>query len=93
MWVVLQQDQLRTTPFYSPNIRRQTTPLFDMNLIREFWVHEGHRLMIKANAYNATNSPIFGFPGNNPQSANFGVVPITQINNPRAIELGVRYAF
>ena len=93
LWMIPQTDTLRTTPLYSPNIRRQTAPQFTMNLVREFRLYEGHRIQFKASAYNATNSPIFGFPGTNPQAANFGVVPITQINNPRAIELGARYAF
>jgi hypothetical protein len=44
-------------------------------------------------AFNVTNTPIFGAPNTTPSSTLFGVVPVTQINLPRDVELGFRYSF
>ena len=50
-------------------------------------------MQFKVSAFNATNTPIFGAPNNSPSSSLFGVVPVTQINLPRDVELGFRYRF
>jgi hypothetical protein len=93
LWTPRPADTLRTIPLRSPNIRRHTAPQFDLSLNRDFHVREGHRMQIRASAFNATNTPIFNFPTTDPASPLFGVVPITQINNPRSVELGFRYFF
>ena len=93
IWVQRPADTLRTAPLRSPNIRRHTAPQADLGLTRQFFIREGQRFEFKISAYNATNTPIFNFPTTDPSSPLFGVVPITQINNPRSVELGFRYAF
>ena len=81
------------TPFTSPNIRRHTQPQTDMTLIRDFRIREGHKVQVKVSAFNVTNSPIFNFPNTSPTSTLFGVVPITQLNLPRSVEIAFRYVF
>ncbi|MBS1826418.1 MAG: carboxypeptidase regulatory-like domain-containing protein [Acidobacteria bacterium] len=93
IWQQRPADSLRTSPLRSPNIRRHTAPTFDLSLNRNFYIREGHGLQFKVSAFNATNSPIFNFPNTDPNSPLFGVVPITQINSPRSVELGLRYVF
>jgi hypothetical protein len=93
IWVQPPTDTLRVTPLRSPNIRRYAAPQVDLTLMRNFRIREGHRMQFRASAFNATNSPIFGFPNTTPTSQLFGVVPITQLNMPRSVELGFRYAF
>jgi hypothetical protein len=93
IWVQRPLDTLRVTPFYSPNIRRQTAPQADANLSRQFRIREGHSMLFKASAYNITNTPIFNVPTTDPTSTLFGVVSPTQMNLPRSIEVGFRYAF
>jgi hypothetical protein len=44
-------------------------------------------------AFNLTNTPLFGAPHTSPTSTLFGVVPITQTNLPRSIELGSAMLF
>ena len=56
-------------------------------------MREGHTMQFKVSAYNMTNTPIFNFPNTSPTSALFGVVPATQLNLPRHVEIGFRYAF
>ena len=62
-------------------------------MIRTFQLSERQRFQLKVSAFNIANTPIFGPPNNNPVSPLFGRVPITQINLPRSMELGFRYAF
>jgi len=93
IWVQRPADTLRVAPFRSPNIRRHSAPQFDMTLLRGFRIREGHTLQFKASAFNLSNTPIFGFPNTSPTSPLFGVVPIRQINLPRSVEIGFRYAF
>ncbi|MBI3211057.1 MAG: TonB-dependent receptor [Candidatus Solibacter usitatus] len=93
IWLQRPADTLRTTPLRSPNIRRHTAPNVDLALNRNIRIREGHTFQLKASAFNAANTPIFNFPNTDPNSPLFGVVPITQINNPRSVELGFRYVF
>jgi len=86
-------DKLRTTKFRSPNMRRNTAPQVNTTLSRTFRVSERQQFQLKVSAFNIANTPIFGAPNNNPASPLFGQVPITQINLPRALELGFRYGF
>jgi hypothetical protein len=93
IWVQRPSDTLRTAKLYSPNIRRNSAPQVNTTLLRNFRVTERQKLQIKATAFNMTNTPIFGNPNTTPSSPLFGVVPITQINLARAVELGARYSF
>lgn len=93
IWVQRPADTLRTTPLRSPNIRVHSAPQVDLALMRSFRIFEGHELQFRASAFNATNTPIFQSPNTSPTSNLFGVVPITQINMPRSIDLGFRYVF
>ncbi|MBL8215822.1 MAG: carboxypeptidase regulatory-like domain-containing protein [Bryobacterales bacterium] len=93
LWVQRAADSLRTAPFRSPNIRRHTAPNLDLSLNRDFHIREGHRFQLKVSAFNATNTPIFNFPQTDPNSPLFGVVPITQLNPARSVEIGFRYFF
>ena len=93
LWVQRPTDTLRTTKLRSPNIRRHSAPQFNTSVMRTFAITEKHKLQLKGSAFNLTNTPIFGQPNTTPSSPLFGVVPITQINLPRAIEIGFRYSF
>lgn len=93
IWVVRPSDTLRTAKMRSSTIRTHSAPQADVSLIRSFKIHEGHRFQLKVSAFNVTNTPIFSSPNTTPSSNVFGVVPITQRNLPRSVELGFRYAF
>lgn len=93
IWVVRPADTLRTSKLRSSTIRTHYRPQSDVTLIRNFRISEGHRFQFKVSAFNVSNTPIFGPPNTTPSSSLFGVVPITQINLPRDVELGLRYTF
>jgi hypothetical protein len=93
MWVQRPVDTFRVSKLRSPNIRRHTAPQLNTSISRTFKFGDKQKMQFKASAFNLSNTPIFGFPNTTPTSPLFGVVPITQINLPRAVELGFRYFF
>lgn len=93
LWVAQTPDTLRTAPFVISSVRGYVAPQVNANLIRDFRLGERRKLQFKLSAYNATNTPIFGFPNTSPTSPLFGQIQPTQTNLPRSLELGFRYAF
>ena len=93
IWVQRPPDTLRTAKLNSPDIRRHTAPQLDLAVVRNFRLGEQEKFQFRASAFNATNTPLFDVPNTNPASPLFGVVPVTQRNLPRSIELGFRFAF
>jgi hypothetical protein len=64
----------------------------DLSLFKNFQLTERYRLQVRAEAFNFTNTPIFGGPGASFGVAQFGVIS-TQANTPRQIQFGMRFAF
>ena len=59
--------------------------------MRTFKFTERMDLAFRAEAYNFTNTPRFGGPGNNRDGANFGV--ITSAGGERQVRFGLRFGF
>ena len=73
-------------------LRRDGTSNFDISVFRQFSLHairEGLRVDLRAEAFNAFNSPVFARPGNNFSNPNFGAVTGTQ-NKERIIQLALK---
>jgi hypothetical protein len=51
------------------------------------------RLQVRFESFNLFNTPWFGTPNTSVTNAAFGVVTPTQVNDPRNIQLGVRFTF
>ena len=66
----------------------------DMSLSKRFTMpwSEGHRLTVRAEAYNVTNSNFFGSPNLTFGSTNFGRITTSQ-STPRVLQFAVRYDF
>jgi hypothetical protein len=75
-------------------VRQDGNKQFDSSLFREFpFLHEKDSLMIRLDAFNTFNHPIWGTPGsmvNNPTT--FGEIT-TQANNPRRLQLSGKITF
>lgn len=89
---------LRNVPTTLDNVRNQAFSVANLSLTKNFRFGETKRLQIRGEALNAFNHPYFGAGiGLNPgtaaaPNAAFGVVT-TQRNNPRDIQLGVKFVF
>jgi len=84
-----------TTVFGS--IRTPYLNEFRLGLRKNIPLTERVRVQLRMDAFNALNHPRFGGPGTNPSSSFFGVIGgssnLTQVNDPRAIQLGGKIYF
>lgn len=64
---------------------------FDFITSKSIPVREQHRLELRFEFFNATNTPSFGGPSENISNANFGRV--FSAGAPRQIQLGIKYYF
>ena len=84
---------IRNVPTTLDNLRNQSFLNVNLSLSKNFNVSEGKRLQFRAEWLNAFNSPYFGSgisldPNNNA----FGKVT-TQRNNPRDVQLGLKFTY
>src|SRR6185312_8838848 len=93
IWVPIPPYALSNVPQYSSDVRLPTAPQFDTSLFRTFSIWREHRLRLRLTAFNVSNTPVFGWPNTDPTSPLFGVVPPSQWNLPRSVELGAQYSF
>lgn len=96
--ISLSSFSLRNVPTTLDNVRNQGYSVANLSLTKDFKFGEVKRLQVRAEALNAFNHPYFGSGiGLNPgtvasPNAAFGIVT-TQRNNPRDIQLGVKFTF
>jgi len=76
------------------NLRNQAYSVANLSISKNFHITEGMRVQIRGEALNAFNHPYFGAGlGLDPNNAAaFGFVT-TQRNNPRDVQLGVKFVF
>lgn len=76
-----------------PSIRPPKVPDADISMFKAFTLREHMRLQFRAEAFNATNSPQFNTPSTSLSSSTAGQVTLTQVNDPRNIQLSLRLMF
>ena len=79
---------LRTLSGVLPGIRTQVPTTVDFSLFKTFQIREKAKVQFRANAYNLANTPIFGGP-----NTTSGVIGIGQVNDPRIVELALKFNF
>jgi hypothetical protein len=72
---------------YGPHQRH-----LDIALSKDFSLYEATKLQFRAEAYNLTNTPNFGTPGNNLGASTFGVISSTT-NTARLLQFALRFSF
>jgi hypothetical protein len=84
-----------TTQTNSPyiGVRQTFHPLMDASLFKTFPIRESVNFEIRGEFFNVLNSPIFGTPSTSLGSSSFGVVSLTQVNDPRFGQLTARLNF
>jgi hypothetical protein len=77
-----------------PNLMSDGMFDLDMSLYKTFQLNEKYRLELKAEAFNATNTPTFDVPTREVTSQQFGIVTATALNpRPRSVQLSLRFVF
>ena len=75
------------------NIRELVHPIIDLSLFKTFPITESLNFEIRGEFFNALNTPNFGGPGLTPGSTSYGVVTLTQANDPRLTQIMARFNF
>jgi hypothetical protein len=73
-------------------VRQDWTRNLDFSIFKNFPVKEKAQLQFRAEAFNLTNTPVFGSPGTLSGASNFGVIN-SQANVPRNIQLALKFIF
>jgi hypothetical protein len=85
-------NNVRYFPSTLPNVRTDNLHLFDFGLSKNFSLPRGMRLQVRMEWINALNYTVLWNPNVDPRNANFGLVNQDR-NNPRDMQIGVRFTF
>ncbi len=75
-----------------PDVRAPSLKNLDFSIFKNFQLRERVRLQFRAEAFNLTNTPIFGLPNTVFGGPSFGVIS-TQVNSPRQLQAALRLDF
>jgi hypothetical protein len=75
------------------DVRQRVHPLFDFTLFKQFQLYESLNFEIRGEFFNLFNTPNFGGPNTSLGSASYGIVTLTQANDPRLTQLTARLNF
>jgi hypothetical protein len=93
-WRQLRPFEYVQLPARFHSLRSPAAPQIDFVLAKKFQVTERWQLEFRGEAFNAFNTPIRNDPpSGNPAAADFGVLPVAQLNFPRNVQLGMRVRF
>jgi hypothetical protein len=84
---------LRTAPDRYPWLRQMDNMTINLAGTKWFNITERWRLNIRGEAFNLFNHPLFAGPDTGYQNARFGMLPLTQQNFPRLIQLAAKLQF
>jgi hypothetical protein len=74
------------------SLRSDWNKNLDISLFRSFNLTESKKLEFRFEAFNVTNTPVFGIPDNNITDQNFGQVSSTA-NTERQLQLALKFYF
>jgi hypothetical protein len=85
-------NNVRTFPSALPSVRTDNLHLLDLGLYKNFALGHGMRAQFRIEAINALNYTVLWNPDTNPRNSTFGFINQDR-NNPRDIQLGLRFTF
>jgi hypothetical protein len=75
------------------NITDPTAVQINLAIAKKLSLTERWSLELRGEAFNAFNTPIRQGPNTDPNSAQFGILPVAQFNFPRNVQIGARLRF
>ncbi len=85
-------NNVRYFPSTLPHVRTDNLHLMDLGFYKNFSLSAKMRLQVRVEAINALNYTVLWNPGVDPRNAQFGFINQDR-NNPRDIQLGLRFTF
>lgn len=93
-WRQLRPFEFVQLPARFHSNRGPASPQIDIMLSKKFNFGENYQIEFRGEAFNAFNTPIRNDPpSGNPAAADFGILPVAQLNFPRNIQFGLRFRF
>ena len=74
-------------------MRTKRPALIDFSLFKTFALPRACGCRLRLESFNLFNTPWFGAPNTNVTNAAFGTVAPTQANDPRNVQIGIRFMF
>ncbi len=84
---------MRTTPDRFPDIRQHSAPQLNVAFEKTTHIGERYRFLLRGEAFNLTNTPIYGGVDTGFSSTRFGMLPNNQQNWPRLVQLAGKFFF
>jgi hypothetical protein len=84
---------LRVVPDRFGNIRNPPQKGINIALEKVMKFGERYEAQLRGEAFNVTNTPIYGGPSTSFSDSRFGMLPIGQENFPRFIQFGAKFIF
>jgi len=85
-------NNVRTFPSTLDNVRTHQLHLMDLGLSKNFDTGRGTRLQLRFELINALNYTVLWSPDQSPRNSTFGYIT-TDRNNPRDLQIGLRFTF
>jgi hypothetical protein len=85
-------NNVRYFPSTLPDVRTDDLHLLDFGLSKNFSLPRGMRMQIRFEAINAVNYTVLWNPNIDPRNASFGFINQDR-NNPRDVQIGLRFTF
>jgi hypothetical protein len=85
-------NNVRYNPSTMPQLRADNLHLFDFGLFKNFALPGGSKIQLRFEAINALNYTVLFSPDLNPRNSTFGFIT-TDRNNPRDLQIGLRWTF
>ena len=93
-WRQLRPFEYRQLPDRFHSLRSHAAPQIDLMFSKKTNLKERYQLEFRVEAFNAFNTPIRGdAQSGNPSAADFGLLPVAQLNFPRNVQFGLRFRF
>jgi hypothetical protein len=80
-------------PRFSGNVENPAKPQLNIAVEKNLRLKERYTFSFRGEAFNITNTPILPGPSTSFTSSTFGVLPNTQNNFPRLVQLAIRLGF
>ena len=91
---IIQPFTFGDAPRNLPSTRTERLFSLDLSVLKDIPIVERWKLQFRAEAFNATNTVVFGNPGTNRSAGNFGVISGFATNyDPRRIQLALKLVF
>ncbi len=93
-WSVLGANDYRVVKQRFHDVNEPTEPQWSFSLFKNTRVTQTMNMQVRLEAFNVFNVRVYGGPNTDPRQGNFGIVDTaSQVNFPRTLQLGVRFAF